>query len=1105
MGRLGPGLGSTRAGTPAGASREGGPAMTGSATTWMERRRVSTQSTGEDHSGTFKIGGKFRIPKKKKISEMDNVETHSPLSRLADSRIENLKASNNYWPLSYNTLNKTRNHRSIPYNQRKNYPSRCNFPGDVQLKEPRIMLRDVLMTDSGRQHLVHLKKGDCSNVENTDTSHAKHYISATNELTDLCHEEIKTSHHDSQPNILSSSVIQLEKKLEYHIRKQNETTRPKEEDISALRNSKKEVEGMSRIKQTEKGDNLCEHMKINERQCKVDLPKDALTDLPFPSPKKKRLCLELEDHPVRREINRAACSRVECTFLTSGDKDLLKTLLLCLNCKEQIVNCHCLSNKEGEKDRFVEITKTESGLQQKLLSPLNTKQQSPHHRNQEPSAPDGVINWKESPSPPESNGQKTEALVLNLPTLNPQIKPLKPAVVSSEPIVLSSDEEDTDKMQSGLQCTTLTPEISSSHLRSKSLSTDNSQREAEIQSAKREPESIKPCTMGQNICEANVKDTLSNAVQITDGSLETSTMTTTTLDLDFAALHVGEIEGSEQGSVTFGPDYIAISLTDIGTWRLDTSQLKKYSMWERLCDSTFEKHSVIFLWFAADYMDEINKQLKISSLIKESGVFFGDEHSEYIFIQLFKPLQAIEATLLKETMTFTGVRNETADLCEVMSLEEAYLLLAKLDFERSSFLLSCYKTLQQRVETATLLPDYQMSQEEIAHPTRVNNYTLCHVRRKDHYVVSLASKQEKQKHVFSRNGPVQKIIVFPPPPTKGGLAVTSEDLECLEEGEFLNDVIIDFYLKYLLLEKAPKELAERTHIFSSFFYRRLTRKDNAEEETNSLSIQQKRHQRVKTWTRHVDIFTKDFIFVPVNEESHWYLAVICFPGLDKIVYESGAENKLLEELNRPGSVCGGNWTDEPDLTHEPFMNRFVSNPSATHSNSENTSKDQISLPDETDDKDSSTVPCVRPLASPNLSIQECIKVPKSLHQQSPRILKQPCILIMDSLRAASQLLTVKILQEYLQIEWEVKKGGQHSFTADKMKGSVPRVPKQDNSSDCGIYLLQYVESFFQNPITNFELPLQLDKWFLRQEVKKKREEIQDLILHLHNQQRADGE
>lgn len=35
----------------------------------------------------------------------------------------------------------------------------------------------------------------------------------------------------------------------------------------------------------------------------------------------------------------------------------------------------------------------------------------------------------------------------------------------------------------------------------------------------------------------------------------------------------------------------------------------------------------------------------------------------------------------------------------------------------------------------------------------------------------------------------------------------------------------------------------------------------------------------------------------------------------------------------------------------------------------------------------------------------------------------------------------------------------------------PRVPKQDNSSDCGVYLLQYVESFFQVQMeTTFPFP-----------------------------------
>jgi hypothetical protein len=56
----------------------------------------------------------------------------------------------------------------------------------------------------------------------------------------------------------------------------------------------------------------------------------------------------------------------------------------------------------------------------------------------------------------------------------------------------------------------------------------------------------------------------------------------------------------------------------------------------------------------------------------------------------------------------------------------------------------------------------------------------------------------------------------------GGISITNEDVFCLNEGEFLNDVIIDFYLKYLLNEIMPDR--EKTFIFSSFFYKRLTQK-----------------------------------------------------------------------------------------------------------------------------------------------------------------------------------------------------------------------------------------------------------------------------------------
>lgn len=43
----------------------------------------------------------------------------------------------------------------------------------------------------------------------------------------------------------------------------------------------------------------------------------------------------------------------------------------------------------------------------------------------------------------------------------------------------------------------------------------------------------------------------------------------------------------------------------------------------------------------------------------------------------------------------------------------------------------------------------------------------------------------------------------------------------------------------------------------------------------------------------------------------------------------------------------------------------------------------------------------------------------------------------------------------------MRKGTQRSFGKDVMRGSSPRVPQQDNFSDCGVYILQYVESFFE--------------------------------------------
>ena len=40
-----------------------------------------------------------------------------------------------------------------------------------------------------------------------------------------------------------------------------------------------------------------------------------------------------------------------------------------------------------------------------------------------------------------------------------------------------------------------------------------------------------------------------------------------------------------------------------------------------------------------------------------------------------------------------------------------------------------------------------------------------------------------------------RLLIYPPPPQKGGISISTDDYCCLEEEQFLNDVIIDFYLK----------------------------------------------------------------------------------------------------------------------------------------------------------------------------------------------------------------------------------------------------------------------------------------------------------------------
>ena len=118
------------------------------------------------------------------------------------------------------------------------------------------------------------------------------------------------------------------------------------------------------------------------------------------------------------------------------------------------------------------------------------------------------------------------------------------------------------------------------------------------------------------------------------------------------------------------------------------------------------------------------------------------------------------------------------------------------------------------------------------------------------------------------------------------ITVTFQDYKTLEHDIFLNDIIIDFYLTYLHENKLNKEDALNVYIFSTMFYKRMltqpsskSLKPDSFEKNQALSAAQKRHMRVRGWTKNVQLFSKDMIIIPICEHSHWYLVIVIKPGL----------------------------------------------------------------------------------------------------------------------------------------------------------------------------------------------------------------------------------
>merc|ERR1719300_872653 len=111
---------------------------------------------------------------------------------------------------------------------------------------------------------------------------------------------------------------------------------------------------------------------------------------------------------------------------------------------------------------------------------------------------------------------------------------------------------------------------------------------------------------------------------------------------------------------------------------------------------------------------------------------------------------------------------------------------------------------------------------------------------------------------------------------------------------------------------------------------------------------------------------------------------------------------------------------------------------------------------------------------------------------------EPLFLVLDSL-GGNKSAAVTNIRKYLKVEWSQKMNefDEVDFSSEQMKTVRPKKPEQENFSDCGIFLLHYVEKIFLS-LPHFFWRSSLERatgvnWFSAEEISKKRGEIAELI------------
>ncbi|XP_066035763.1 sentrin-specific protease 6 isoform X5 [Chamaea fasciata] len=361
----------------------------------------------------------------------------------------------------------------------------------------------------------------------------------------------------------------------------------------------------------------------------------------------------------------------------------------------------------------------------------------------------------------------------------------------NDPIVLSSDDDEDENSGSTRSMESISPRPADSARSSPAPSTGKVEAALKENSCGIE-QRIGSITTDTEIAvtlprKARMKDQFGNIVSNTPikrRKVISQEMVTEALPLNYPnscesvilncrSIRIGMLRRMVVEPVIFCLDYIKIRLesqeeSDIREINLKTSELTK-------CEwCSVRKLPVVFLQTVPSTCSSLRDQLKMS----KDNIWYeckGDSQEEQYIILIFETgLDPHANSIFEKIIMDIGIRNNISDFFVKISFEEA-----------NARLVAFTKCLEENSKGS---PSHRENKiKNVASESKMQQ------RNKQLPFFDDDEEVGEPHTVFI--GPIEKLIVYPPSPAKGGISVTNEDLHCLNEGEFLNDVIIDFYLK----------------------------------------------------------------------------------------------------------------------------------------------------------------------------------------------------------------------------------------------------------------------------------------------------------------------